>query len=86
MYLGGGFGGVDTALTLESLYKAASDSGGARKLQITLIDPKERFVFLPLLYELCVEDASLDEDAPTYTSLFCTATHYPVRMETIQTP
>jgi NADH dehydrogenase len=75
--LGGGFGGVNTALTLESLYNAASDSGGVRKLQITLIDPKERFVFLPLLYELCVGDASLDEVAPTYSSLFCTATHYP---------
>lgn len=75
--LGGGFGGVNTALTLESLFHAASDSGGARKLQITLIDPKERFVFLPLLYELCVGDASLDEVAPTYSSLFGTTTHYP---------
>ena len=64
--LGGGFGGVNTALTLASL--EADDSN--RELEITLIDPKERFVFLPLLYELCVGDASLEEVAPTYTSLF----------------
>jgi len=64
--LGGGFGGVNTALTLASL---EADVSG-RELEITLIDPKERFVFLPLLYELCVGDASLEEVAPTYSSLF----------------
>jgi hypothetical protein len=40
---------------LDSLYNAAKDSdGGESKLQISLIDPKERFAFLPLLNELCV--------------------------------
>jgi NADH:ubiquinone reductase (non-electrogenic) len=71
--LGGGFGGVNTALTLASLYSTTDiPSDRTRMLQITLIDPKERFVFLPLLYELCVGDASLDEVAPTYSSLLCT--------------
>mmetsp|Transcript_6487 Transcript_6487/g.14676 ORF Transcript_6487/g.14676 Transcript_6487/m.14676 type:complete len:601 (+) Transcript_6487:155-1957(+) len=70
--LGGGFGGINTALTLPTLPWADTkrgSSGEAIQPKITLIDKSERFVFLPLLYELCVEDASLDEVAPTYKSL-----------------
>lgn len=63
--LGGGFGGINTALTLASLPWPTDKSSP----KITLIDKSERFVFLPLLYELCVEDASLDEVAPTFQSL-----------------
>lgn len=63
--LGGGFGGINTALTLPTL--PWSDKSIQPK--ITLIDKSERFVFLPLLYELCVEDASIDEVAPTFKSL-----------------
>jgi NADH:ubiquinone reductase (non-electrogenic) len=63
--LGGGFGGINTALTLPTL----PWSEYSVKPKITLIDKSERFVFLPLLYELCVEDASLDEVAPTFKSL-----------------
>lgn len=62
--LGGGFGGLNTALTLSSLPFPEE-----KKPTITLVDNKERFVFLPLLYELCVGDASLDEVAPTFESL-----------------
>lgn len=62
--VGGGFGGVNTALTLSSL-PWPSD----RKPAVILLDKKERFVFLPLLYELCVDDASVEEVAPTYRSL-----------------
>jgi NADH:ubiquinone reductase (non-electrogenic) len=67
--LGGGFGGINTALTLAKLPWPSSSGGGSIKPKITLIDKSERFVFLPLLYELCVEDASLDEVAPTFQSL-----------------
>lgn len=63
--LGGGFGGLNAALTLSSLPWPNDDE----KPTITLVDKKERFTFLPLLYELCVGDATLDEVAPTYTSL-----------------
>lgn len=63
--LGGGFGGINTALTLPSL----PWSEYSIKPKVTVIDRSERFVFLPLLYELCVEDASLDEVAPTFKSL-----------------
>lgn len=63
--LGGGFGGLNAALTLASLPFAPQEE----KLSITLIDSKDRFVFLPLLYELCVGDADLNEVAPTYRSL-----------------
>jgi NADH dehydrogenase len=68
--LGGGFGGINTALTLPTLPWWLSDySSTSPPPKITLIDKSERFVFLPLLYELCVDDASLDEVAPTFTSL-----------------
>ena len=62
--VGGGFGGVNTALTLAGL-----PWPDGCKPRISLIDKNERFVFLPLLYELCVDDASLEEVAPTYSSL-----------------
>ena len=62
--VGGGFGGLNTALALNDL-PWPSDM----KPTITLLDKKERFVFLPLLYELCVDDASPEEVAPTFKSL-----------------
>jgi len=66
--LGGGFGGINTALTLPSL-PWANDNNCRIRPKITLVDKSERFVFLPLLYELCVGDASLEEVAPTFASL-----------------
>lgn len=62
--LGGGFGGLNAALTLSSLPFPPDE-----KPSITLIDTQDRFVFLPLLYELCVGDANLNEVAPTFSSL-----------------
>lgn len=62
LVLGGGFGGLNTALSLSS-------SSSKNNIKITLVDDKERFVFLPLLYELLTGDADLDEVAPTYKSL-----------------
>jgi len=70
--LGGGFGGINSALTLPTLPWSDSEQGSSTttiKPKITLIDKSERFVFLPLLYELCVDDASIDEVAPTFKSL-----------------
>ncbi len=52
--LGGGFGGLNAALTLSSLPWPENDTP-----TITLVDQKERFIFLPLLYELCVGDAEV---------------------------
>ena len=62
--VGGGFGGLNTALALNDLPWPENF-----KPTITLMDKKERFVFLPLLYELCVDDASIEEVAPTFKSL-----------------
>jgi len=59
---GGGFGGLYTALRLATL-------AGREPVEITLVDPKERFVFLPLLYELATGDARLWEVAPKYQDL-----------------
>ena len=66
--VGGGFGGVNTALTLPTL-PWSDNNGESMKPKITLIDKSEGFIFLPLLYELCVEDARLDGVAPIYKSL-----------------
>jgi NADH:ubiquinone reductase (non-electrogenic) len=67
--LGGGFGGLNTALTLDSLFASSPSASSSSPPKITLIDKKERFVFLPLLYELCIGDAELEEVAPTFKSL-----------------
>mmetsp|Transcript_46528 Transcript_46528/g.129685 ORF Transcript_46528/g.129685 Transcript_46528/m.129685 type:complete len:462 (-) Transcript_46528:180-1565(-) len=60
--LGGGFGGLYTALRLAEFSKE-------QPVEITLVDSKDKFVFLPLLYELTTGQAPLDEVAPTFDSL-----------------
>lgn len=59
--LGGGFGGLYSALQISKKLDKNTD--------LYLIDPKERFVFLPLLYELAVGCAAAVEVAPTYKNL-----------------
>ncbi len=58
--LGGGFGGLYTALRLSGL-----DWGGA-KPRITLVDRSDRFVFLPMLYELATGSVACWEVAPPF--------------------
>tara|TARA_B100000214_G_C23934250_1_gene612323 strand:- start:321 stop:1505 length:1185 start_codon:yes stop_codon:yes gene_type:complete len=58
--IGAGFGGLSAALTL---------SHQKDKPNIILIDPKEKFVFTPLLYELLSHEMMSWEIAPTYVSL-----------------
>lgn len=58
--MGGGFGGLYTALELSS---------NNNDLQISLIDPSDSFCFLPLLYDLVSGTASAVEVQPTYASL-----------------
>jgi demethylphylloquinone reductase len=62
--VGGGFAGLYTALKLEELSRIQGQN-----LQVTLIDKKEKFVFLPLLYELTIGAATLPEVAPLYRDL-----------------
>ncbi len=62
--MGGGFGGLYTAVRLESLLWPQGS-----KPQVTLIDQSERFVFKPLLYELLNGGASPEEVAPFFTKL-----------------
>jgi NADH:ubiquinone reductase (non-electrogenic) len=52
--LGGGFGGLYTALRLDEL----TWPDGAKKPSVTLLDRCERFVFKPMLYELVNETMS----------------------------
>lgn len=60
--LGGGFGGLYTALRL-------SQMAWTEKPEITLVDQRDRFVFAPLLYELLTGELESWEIAPEYTTL-----------------
>jgi demethylphylloquinone reductase len=62
--LGGGFGGLYTALRLSQLAWHKAD-----KPEITLVDQRDRFVFLPLLYELVTQELETWEIAPPYIEL-----------------
>ena len=57
--IGGGFGGLYTALYLQK-YRHLKDS------VITLIEPRERLLFTPLLYEVLPEELLLWQVAPHY--------------------
>lgn len=60
--LGGGFGGLYTALRL-------SQMSWTQKPEITLVDQRDRFVFAPLLYELLTGELQAWEVAPDYAEL-----------------
>lgn len=62
--MGGGFGGLYTALAIS---REAKRMG--RSVDAVLVDPSDRFVFLPLLYDLTMGTASEDEVCPTYKNL-----------------
>ena len=68
--LGGGFGGLYTAVKLEGLMWPRGT-----KPHATLIDQAERFSFKPLLYELITGSANAEEVAPPYSQLL---SPYPV--------
>ncbi|MEM7554926.1 MAG: NAD(P)/FAD-dependent oxidoreductase [Cyanobacteria bacterium P01_A01_bin.84] len=59
--LGGGFGGLYTALRLSQL-----DWNPQEKPEIILVDKSDRFVFLPLLYELLTGEMETWEIAPPF--------------------
>ena len=60
--VGGGFGGLYTALYLQK-YRHL------KHCSIRLIEPRDRFLFTPLLYEVLTEELLLWEVAPTYQNL-----------------
>lgn len=62
--VGGGFGGLYTALRLYEFPWAAE-----QKPEITLIDKSDRFLFSPLLYELITEEMQSWEIAPPFAEL-----------------
>jgi NADH dehydrogenase len=62
--LGGGFGGLYTALRLNEL-----SWQDFPKPEIILIDKSDRFLFSPLLYELITEELQAWEIAPPYSEL-----------------
>ncbi|MBW4458872.1 MAG: NAD(P)/FAD-dependent oxidoreductase [Nodosilinea sp. WJT8-NPBG4] len=62
--LGGGFGGLYCALSLHQRSRRSR-----RPLHITLVEPRDRFNFTPLLYELLTQELAPWEIAPTYQEL-----------------
>lgn len=62
--LGGGFGGLYTALRLSQLPWEKQ-----QKPEIVLVDKNDRFLFLPLLYELLTGELQTWEIAPPYEEL-----------------
>jgi NADH:ubiquinone reductase (non-electrogenic) len=62
--MGGGFGGLYTALAIS---REAKKKG--KNVDVALVDPSDRFVFLPLLYDLTMGTASEGEVCPTYKEL-----------------
>ncbi|KAK9096073.1 hypothetical protein Sjap_021570 [Stephania japonica] len=62
--LGGGFGGLYTALRLESLVWPDD-----KKPQVLLVDQSDRFVFKPMLYELLSGEVDEWEIAPRFLDL-----------------
>lgn len=62
--LGGGFGGLYTALRLSQLPWSKLE-----KPEIVLVDQRDRFLFSPLLYELLTGELQTWEIAPPYTEL-----------------
>ncbi|MGB3495713.1 MAG: NAD(P)/FAD-dependent oxidoreductase [Elainellaceae cyanobacterium] len=70
--LGGGFGGLYTALNLTQ-YSWQSP----QRPHITLVDQRDRFLFSPLLYELLTGEMQTWEIAPPYTELLAnTGIHF----------
>ncbi|ACK72886.1 FAD-dependent pyridine nucleotide-disulphide oxidoreductase [Gloeothece citriformis PCC 7424] len=70
--LGGGFGGLYTALYLSR--HRLFQSG---KCKITLVEPKDHFLFTPLLYELITGELQRWEIAPSYQKLLAST---PIRL------
>ncbi|KAK8969013.1 hypothetical protein KSP40_PGU004797 [Platanthera guangdongensis] len=62
--LGGGFGGLYTALRLESLVWTDD-----KKPQVLLVDQSDKFVFKPMLYELLSGEVDPWEIAPSFKEL-----------------
>ncbi|MDA0673285.1 MAG: FAD-dependent oxidoreductase [Cyanobacteria bacterium] len=69
--IGGGFGGLYTALYL------ARKGRGRQPCDITLVEPSDRFTFTPLLYEVLTDELKPWEIAPRYGDLLQgTAIHH----------
>jgi len=69
LVVGGGIAGLNLALRLADM--PWPQAGRRVPPQILLVDPRDRFMFTPLLVDYAVSGAvELDEFAPTYSALF----------------
>lgn len=68
LVVGGGVGGFNLALRLAEM--PWTQRGSCKPPHIHFVDPKDRFVFTPLLVDYAIsQDVELDEFAPTYADL-----------------
>jgi NADH:ubiquinone reductase (non-electrogenic) len=68
--LGGGFGGLYTALYLcIGEWSFAPNWVKSGKCEVTLVEPKDNFLFSPLLYEILTGELQRWEIAPSYQKL-----------------
>ncbi|HIK44296.1 MAG TPA: NAD(P)/FAD-dependent oxidoreductase [Leptolyngbyaceae cyanobacterium M65_K2018_010] len=70
--LGGGFGGLYCALALQRYQRRLSVP-----LRVTLVEPRDRFTFTPLLYEVLSGELQPWQVAPPYRDLF---NHSPIEL------
>lgn len=61
---GGGFGGLYTALAIS---REAASKG--QTIDVALVEPSDKFVFLPLLYDLTIGTATESEVCPYYKDI-----------------
>ncbi len=62
--VGGGFGGLYCALALQRYQRRSAPT-----FRLTLIEPRDRFLFTPLLYEVLTDELKPWEIAPSYREL-----------------
>ncbi len=67
--VGGGFGGLYCALALQRYQRRLP-----HPLRVTLVEPRDRFTFTPLLYELLTKELKPWHIAPTYRALLASTT------------
>lgn len=65
--VGGGFGGLYCALALQRYQRRSTPT-----FRITLVEPRDRFLFTPLLYEVLTDELKPWEVAPSYRELINT--------------
>ena len=71
--LGGGFGGLYTALYLQAFREIKSS-----RYEVTLVDQNDHLLFTPILYEVITDELQVWEIAPQYKKLLSHTNFNPI--------